>query len=65
MKMKTGARALKNACLYLLSQSMDPENQAWAIQWAVKQYGCARNMTDQMGALEVIKNHQGPKESNY
>lgn len=54
-----GARALKNACLYLISQSIDSSHQAWALQWAIKQYATARNMTEEIGALEVIKNHQG------
>ncbi len=51
------ARALKNRCLQLLSQSHDVAIQAHAMSLAVKQYYDAQNMTDKIGALEIIKNY--------
>lgn len=52
----SNARALKNRALYLLSYSSEAPTQALALQLALTQYHQALNMTDKMGALEVIKN---------
>ena len=51
-----GRRALKNACLDLLTMSGKPD----AVEMAERQYETADNMTDRMGALTALALHDVP-----
>ncbi len=54
-----GRRTLRNVCLSYLMAASNPEG----LQLAVEQFNTADNMTDQIAALALLTNHDGPERS--